>query len=168
MFKSYVLQAGDGSGHCKDVCECGAVVSQCRCPNPNKRITVVCRRCEKCKHLDEQEFAGKQIVDAHTDSINLVETPIHPEWKITGPVVKSVDEQLYELDDKFAILQSGLVQIQKALETAKTVQMLLLLREQLRLTSASIDLCVTEYEKLMSLRNLSKGRPQVSIPREML
>jgi hypothetical protein len=37
-----------GHGHHKTVCSCGAVISQCRCANPEKRVNVVPNGCPAC------------------------------------------------------------------------------------------------------------------------
>lgn len=39
------------SNHYKEVCSCGALLGQCRCPGP-KAIRTKLRGCDRCKDLD--------------------------------------------------------------------------------------------------------------------
>lgn len=36
-------------GHFKQVCSCGAVIAQCRCMSPDKRVEIVDRGCSACR-----------------------------------------------------------------------------------------------------------------------
>jgi len=40
------------SGHHIEKCSCGAVISQCRCMDPGKTVTVIERGCKTCKAQD--------------------------------------------------------------------------------------------------------------------
>ena len=54
------------SSHFITVCSCGAVIAQCRCPDPNKTKTVVPNGCGSCKKEtatpEEQLKADRNLV----------------------------------------------------------------------------------------------------------
>ena len=45
-------------GHFIEKCSCGAVITQCRCMDLNKKVIVTPNGCAKCKVENEKEEGG--------------------------------------------------------------------------------------------------------------
>lgn len=50
--------------HFKLVCSCGRIIAQCRCPDLNKRETVVDKGCDVCRNIfiDDGEHSEGDVV----------------------------------------------------------------------------------------------------------
>jgi hypothetical protein len=62
------------SNHFRIECSCGAVIAQCRCPSPDKRIEVRASACPKCRD-GAQPARGMSIVVAKADLQHIYPPP---------------------------------------------------------------------------------------------
>lgn len=53
------------SGHGKVVCSCGAVITQCKCPENHNVTSTISNGCEACKNANTKvKDKAEQIIDA--------------------------------------------------------------------------------------------------------